>query len=393
MVPQLDPNIIYGFRSKVHEHNEFIRLFFEDYKTNKIIEGKDIWSKICSCMDWLTVSIEGIEKPEKNSNMNITSLKFTQFLVTIDMIVEGVNHLWLAIGQPNNVKQPYIKDRSIFNGREFDRDYTDEKYFKEIRSWFGVHAVNGNEVYLNGFSKGVRFFSSWSNSSFLNEEEFYIRLYSNDKRAEEKYGGFKRVKINDLIQFVSLRYNTLTKLMKEIEHLYDKEKKKLQNTPVIYDPHGSELKQLQDLYKQSKERKLTEEHYEYDIQQYISFLSCDLNDFIEADKQLVKEYLLELKPIIPVYNKIIQEVDDSEYEVFKILDMRSEIYKENFYDFSKVLEYASGGSNISIGIFCLKSLIKKGLLPDYCLDLSKPCLYLLIHAIDYKIRKVENVFE
>lgn len=130
MIPELDPKIIHDFRKKVNENNDFIRLYFEDYKAKNNIEGKDIWSKICSCMDWLTVSVEGIEKPEKSSNMNISSLKFTHFLVTIDMVVEAVNHLWLAIGQVNKVEQPYINDRSIFNGREFDRDYTDESILR-----------------------------------------------------------------------------------------------------------------------------------------------------------------------------------------------------------------------------------------------------------------------
>ncbi|WP_338786278.1 hypothetical protein [Metabacillus sp. FJAT-53654] len=387
MVPELDPKIIYDFRTRVHENNDFIRLYFVDYKAKSNVEGKDIWSKICSCMDWLTVSVEGIEKPEKYSNMNIASLKFTHFLVTIDMIVEAVNHLWLSIGQVNNVKQPYIDDRSIFNGREFDRDYTDEKYFKEIRSWFGVHAVNGNKVELEGFNMEVRFFSSWSSKRLFNEEEFYIRLYSNNWRAEEKYGGTKKVTVDDLIKFVALRYNTLPKLMDEIDRLYLKEKKRLQNTPVQHDLDGTDHNQLQQLYQQAKERKLTEEYYEYAIQDYISFLSCDLNEYKEKDKQLVKKYLLDLKPIIPAYYKIIQEVDESEYEVFELLNMRSRTYADNYYDFSKVLEYANGGANFSTGIISLETIIEKGLLPDYCFNLSGPCLHLLIHAIDHELNR------
>ncbi|USK82556.1 hypothetical protein LHV56_11990 [Peribacillus frigoritolerans] len=387
MVPELDPKIIHDFRRKVHEYNDFIRLYFVDYKVQNNIEGKDIWSKICSCMDWLTVSVEGIEKPEKKSNMNLTSLKFTHFLVTIDMVVEAVNHLWLAIGQVNNVKQPYINDQSIFNGREFDRNYTDEKYFKEIRSWFGVHAVNGNEVELEGFSKGVRFFSSWSSNRLFNEEEFYIKLYSNNAIAEKKYGGTKKVKVDDLMKFVVLRYNTLTKLMDEIDLLYFEEKKRLQNTPIQHNPNDTEINQLQQLYQQAKDRKLTKEYYGYDIQDYISFLSCDLNEYKETDKQLVTKYLLDLKPIITAYYKIIQEVDGSEYEVFELLNMRSQTYVDNYYDFSKVLEYASEGSNFTSGIISLETLIEKGFLPDYCVNLPGPSLHLLIHAIDHELNR------
>jgi hypothetical protein len=109
-----------------------------------------------------------------------------------------------------------------------------------------------------------------------------------------------------------------------------------------------------------------------------------LNEYEEIDKHLVTKYLLDLKPIIPTYYKIIQEVDDSEFEVFELLDMRSQTYLDNYYDFSKVLEYAGGGGNSSSRMISLEILIEKGLLPEYCADLSLPCLYLLIHALDHE---------
>lgn len=65
-----------------------------------------------------------------------------------------------------NTSGPYINDCSIFKAREFHRDYTDEKYFKEIHSWFGVHAVNGSIVELKGFIKRVRFFSIGSSNRY-----------------------------------------------------------------------------------------------------------------------------------------------------------------------------------------------------------------------------------
>jgi hypothetical protein len=388
MVPELDPEIIHNFRNKVHDYNDFTRIFFVDYKASNNIDGKDIWSKICSCMDWLTVSVEGIEKPEKDpKNMNIASLKFTHFLVTIDMIVEAVNHLWLAIGQVNKVKQPYLKDRSVFMGREFDRNYTDEEYFKEIRSWFGVHAVNGNVVELKGYEKGVRFFSSWSSSNrFFNEDEYYVKLYSNNSKAEEKYGGIKKVTVEQLMNFVVMRYNTLPLLMGEIDKLYSKEKKRLQNTSIQFNRHTSERNQLIQLQQQAKERKLTEEWYEYEIDKYITFLSCDLGEFEELERKLIEEFLLDLKVIIPVYRKIIQEVDDSEYEEFELLRMGSRTFADNRYDFSKVLDMTNGG-NYSPGMFSLETLIEKGVLPSYSLYLSAPALRLLIHALDHKWSK------
>lgn len=93
MISELDPNLIHNFRKKVHDHNNFVRIYFADYKESNGVEGKDVWSKICSCMDWLTVAIEGITIPQEKKSMNLSSLGFTHFLVTIDMIVESVNHL------------------------------------------------------------------------------------------------------------------------------------------------------------------------------------------------------------------------------------------------------------------------------------------------------------
>jgi len=389
MVPELDPTLIDKFRSKVHDNNEFVRLFFVDYGSHHGVEGKDIWSKICSCMDWLTVAVEEIEYPlVKNSNQ--ASLRFTHFLVTIDMIVEAVNHLWLSIGQVNKIKQPYLKNRDIFKGNEFGWEYTDEKYFKEIRSWFGVHAVNGNEVELKEKSKKVRFFSSWSFNSFNKDDEYYIMLYSNNKWAEEKYGGSKKVRIDNLLKFAALRYETINLLIDESDRLYLDEKKRLQNMKVIFDPSDSELNQIKHLYTQAKERKLTEEFYEYLIQDYISFLSCDLADFKENDRKVVEEYLIALKPVIPTYLKIIQEVDDQEYEIFDLFDVNSEIYRDNSYDFSKVLEFAGGGENYMTASISLEMLIEKEILPEYCSNISRPALDLLIHALEYKWRNSET---
>lgn len=388
MISEINPNLVREFRGKVHENNDFIRCYFVEFKQNSNKEGKDIWSKICSCMDWLTVAADAIEKPKRHKNANYTSLEFTHFITTIDMIVEAINHLWLAIGEATKTKQPYIKDRSIFQKKEFDKELTDEAYFKEIRAWFGIHAVNGNATELEGFKQPVRFFSSWSTNSRWDEEgTFYIQLYSNNPTAEKKYGGRKEIKVDDLLKFVTLRYNTLTQLMSEIDALYSRIKKELKERPVHLDESKPELTQLRQLIEQAKERKLTSEFYEYDILTYESFLECDLVEFRSIDRELVSNYLMDLKPIIPIYKNIIQNVDDSEYDIFQKLHMCSQIYAENSYDFAKVLEYADGHGSYTSGIISLELLIEKGVLPAYSTNLSGVCLSLLIHALDYKFNK------
>ncbi|MDA2236798.1 hypothetical protein PDM89_27845 [Bacillus cereus] len=115
----------------------------------------------------------------------------------------------------------------------------------------------------------------------------------------------------------------LTQLMSEIEALYSKIKKELKERPVHLDESKPELTQLRQLIEQAKERKLTSEFYEYDILTYKSFLECDLVEFRSTDRELVSNYLMDLKPIIPIYKNIIQNVNDSEYDVFKKLHMCS----------------------------------------------------------------------
>lgn len=391
---EIDPKLAYKFKEKVHGNNDFVRCYFVDFKQNKNNESNDIWSKICSCMDWLTVAAEGIEIPQQSKNMNKSALEFTHFLITIDMIIEAINNLWLSIGAATKVKQPYKKDNSIFKGYEFGRNFTDEEYFKAIRAWFEVHSVNGNEIELEIEGKRIdaRFFSSWaSDSTWLNpskEAAFSLSLYSNNQKAEKIYGGRKEIKVNDLLKFVSLRYNTLGQLMKEIDNLYDDVKKKLQKSPVLLDESKSKISQLNQLYKQAKERQLTKEFYESYITTYKEFLKCDLDKFLPADRELVLNYLIDLKPIIPTYKTILQNVDDSEYEIFEKLNLSSQIYIENSYDFGKVLEYADGYGSSTSSEISLKILIKQGVLPEYSVNLSGSCLSLLIHALDYNHNKI-----
>lgn len=389
VIQKIDPELSRKFRDKVHDHNEFVRLYFVDFN------GKDIWSKICSCMDWLDVAVDGLELPVQHSNMNVTSLSFTHFIVTLDMIFESIKNMWISFQQAINVKYPYENDFSIFNANEFGKSFSDEEYFKKIRAWFGVHAVNGNIEDIEGYPKNVRFFTSWSNS--FNQNEFSLQLYSNNSQAERQYGGIKKINVNSLLEFTSLRYNTLYDLMDVIDDLYFREKRRLQQTKVLLDTDNTYLQQIQQLYKQAQERKLTSEYYEFEVERYIYFLKCDLDEFSNKDKKLVSEYLNELKEIIPVYKRIVQNVDSEEVSVFNFLRIRSQIFADNNYDFSKVLEYAEHEDCPAVGNYgtykiSMKILIEKEILPSYSLYLSGKALSLLIHALDHKWAKEQSRF-
>jgi len=391
VIAKIDPELSRKFRSKVHDHNEFVRLHFVD------LNGKDVWSKICSCMDWLDVAVQGLELPDQHQNMNVTSLSFTHFIVTIDIIFESIKNLWVSFEQATNIQYPYENDCSIFNANEFGRNFSDEEYFKKIRAWFGLHAVNGNKEDIEGYPKNIRFFTSWSSASFFNENVFSLQLYSNNSCAEEQYGGTKEIEVNKVIEFIERRYNTLYELMNIIDELYDKEKQRLQQTPVLLNKNSTYLEQMEQLYRESKERRLTSEHYEFEIERYISFLKCDLDKFNDKSREFVSEYLNELKGIIPAYKRIIQNVEWIELSVFNLLSLRSQISVDHHYEISKIIEYAVNEDHPGIGNygsykFAMNRLINKEILPDFSLSLSGKSLSLLIYALDHNWTKEHPKF-
>lgn len=379
---KMNPELVHKFRSKVHENNNFVESYFTEFN------GVNVWSKICSCMDWLTVATEGLEIPKERNNMNKAALEFTHFIVTMDMILEAIEGLWVSIGPAINKKQPYLKDKNIFRAEVFEKELTDRAFFKAIRSWFGVHSVNGNEeiVLLNNKEVKVRFFSSWSAIPFFPEPseglKFSLRLYSNNPEAEELYGGTKEIKVNDLINFITLRFESLNQLMEEIDKLYKREKERLQETPIHLNKDKDELAQLNQLHEQAKERRLLNELYETDIELYKSFLMCDIEEFQPDERALVLNYLEVLKPIIPMYRDIVQNVDINAFDKFEKLKLSSQVYLANHYYFIKVLESIAEWTDT--GIYSIDYLIENGILPECITDLSGECRELLIYALDYK---------
>lgn len=224
MSSKLDPKIILEFRNKINDNNFFVMHYFCDFLIKDQKTRKDLWSKICSCMDWITVATTGINKPIFNTkDMNLASLQFAHFIVTIDIIVEGTVNLWRVFESEINKPYPLRGDKSIFNVEVFGKKVSDDEYFKQLRSWFGIHSVNGNQVKLPGYEERVRFFSSWSSS--LDGKEFGLSLYSNNREAEKQYGGYKKVNVFDLIEYANIRYLTLIDLMYEVDKLYATTKK------------------------------------------------------------------------------------------------------------------------------------------------------------------------
>ena len=176
---------------------------------------KASWSKICSCMDWLDVTINTLERPKFLNSYDKDSMSFIHFVVHIDILIESIENLWRATEHGIGIQKFKFNSKEIFQSIEYGREHTDKEHFKLIRAWFGIHGTNGNEVELPGYQKKVRFFSSWS---YTNDGEKYsLILYSNDSEAEQKYGLSKEIKVNELIKFAEYFYSSLEILIERIK--------------------------------------------------------------------------------------------------------------------------------------------------------------------------------
>ncbi|MBO0589402.1 hypothetical protein [Sporosarcina sp. E16_8] len=382
MIAELDGELTKKFRSFVNSNNSYVRIYSTQNK------DANAWSKICSCMDWLDVAIEGIKEPVLDRNMNKSSLNFAHFLIDIDMIIESIENLWLAFSSVFKKIKEYKSDSNeIFNAFEFGKPYTDREYFKEVRAWFGIHAVNGNSRNLPGFKNSVRFFSSWSSSHALGE--YVLILYSNNQQAEKEYGGIKKVLVKDLVRLAQEYYFSLEKLMEELQKSYEVEMDTLRSDAIYLDRELSDLKKLKYLRKVSLERKITREFYEHDVERYLKFLEVDLSVYRQDDKKLILDYLGSLSPIIQNYKILLEQIDIDDDNIFELMNLKSNWYRENHYAASKALEKKENPElSCFTDDFEIRLLIGVGL-PEYIQKLQGFEFSLLVYSYDNMFYKTE----
>lgn len=80
----MDNSIINDFRDCVNAHGTVYQMY-------KNQNNKNQWGIICSAMDWISVSIEGISfKSLELNNTNRASIKIMTFIMCIDLLWEAI---------------------------------------------------------------------------------------------------------------------------------------------------------------------------------------------------------------------------------------------------------------------------------------------------------------
>ena len=200
----MNDKLIREFRKEVND-GQFV---FRHYVN---ADGKNHWSCICSAMDWISMSVSGIDfdidVPVLGADSDAT-WKVLLLLMQVASVKEAVAQLH-RVFYPNE-KATYMKDDcTVWNSNRFGS--TDDEYFEMLRACFGAHSVNLKDP-KNPNSK-LRYFASWPASISAG---FSVYLYPNDADMNANDWLIITLEIGKLKKYFELRYNHLKDMIKLI---------------------------------------------------------------------------------------------------------------------------------------------------------------------------------
>lgn len=309
---------ISDFRELVNSNSGFVCNVYR----NK--DGKNYWNIICSCMDWLTVSIRYLQNaPELDSNIDVRVMQMFSLISSIDLVFESITQLHRVFIDTKTL--PFAGEKECFSERLFNED--DNSYFKTIRASFGAHPVNLNH------STSKRF-ASWPFDSLTNSGELMVYLYSSKINEEDLRMSLNS---NELFAFLNKRYNYLDVISQTIEDLYNNFKDKLVSQPIKY--IASPLEQLYVLKNESVKR-LDNDYYKGIINDLIMVFETDqLAPELEG---MATDYKESLFPLINEIRTNLQTVNIVDLENNDLLDSQSDISNVLSYEIGKFYSWIYG---------------------------------------------------
>lgn len=285
--------------------------------------GKNQWNVICSCMDWITVSIRSLmHSDDLSSNIDVRAMQVFSLISSIDIVYESVMTLHSVIKSTGGRSSPFKGSTKIFKDAG---GLDDDMYFKELRSQFGAHPVN-----LGNRDKG-QWFASWPYNSFRGDCDFEIRLYSNKVGTPDRT---IKLHLNELFEFLLERYMYLDDLAEELNNQLTKFIKHCQDTPI--DLVAEPLEQLLILREESTKR-LDLEGINSHLDDLIRLFSVSLVD--ERMRSKEASFKDDLKNLINEYWLTLQNGwFDSDIEFINLLSTDS-LYETMSYELPKLYSW------------------------------------------------------
>ena len=329
---EVSGNKISDFRDLVNSNSNFI---CQEYQNKN---GKNLWNLVCSCMDWLTVSINQLESmSEKDDNIDARVMRMFSLISSIDLVSESITQLHRVFIDHKTL--PFSGERECFSDRLFDEE-DDNTYFKSIRACFGAHPVNLN-------NSGSKRFASWPFDSHMNSGELTVQLYSN-KVGETDLT--MHLNASELNTFLIKRYNYLDVISSKIHLLYKEFKAHLSKKPLA--SSSDPLEMLYILRDESKVR-LNNDYYNGVISDLIIIFRVSVD--IPELRIIESSYKKSLIPLVDEIKKNLQQVRIEDLKNDYLLSPESDLKKELSYQLEKFYSWVYGDKYDPLLDYYLKS--------------------------------------
>jgi hypothetical protein len=322
-------------------------------------------------MDWIDVAVGGIPYIQlEHKNPNVASLNLMQLICAMDLIKESVHQLYRVF----ELEYPFKRDHSVFQ-----KEQSDDDYFKHIRAVFGVHPVN-----LKG-KENSRYFASWSTPKL--EGDFSAFVYSN--KVGEKNQLYS-IMINDLFQYTVKRYVLLEEILMKIEGDFLSHQNKHRQAEI--NEADSPLDQLEIIKKANLERYGEGEAYWYEIEEVSRLYSIDINSFDKAVQAMIGMYREALVMVIEEIHQNLQIMDIEELSTSEILDPFENL--GHCYDREKLTVYLhdrdSDYTSRILGRMGLQNMVENGELPEISLKYDGDELLIFLNAWRWSINEKDE---
>jgi len=268
-------------------------------------DGRDLWSKICSCVDWIDVYSKVINSWDfsQKDDPNLISFDYFSYINIIDVTHNAVIELFRVFNSNEYLRafssNPSFEKTRTMNVKFLKRrdlvDSSDIKYFKTMRAILGAHS---NNLETNG--EGTRFFASWPIPSNDRKSDLYIPIWSS-KVADDDYLQFHLIR-SELDNFLCNCYECIERLSRVMRREKEDNKKRMQEVKIGFAKNN--LADIDLLVEEIYDRfsPFSREHY-------------------WADK------LLEMKKIVSIEKNVDEKYRDIHKELKDhFLDYYNEIY-------------------------------------------------------------------
>lgn len=290
--------LINDFRERINKNNYILNKY-------RNIDGKNKWSCICSCMDWISVSITYLAKnplPIFTDNDDITSVNVYTYISCVDMVFEAVSQLHRIFVSEKSL--PFEKESTIFADNFSCKD--DNAYFKLIRACFGAHPVNLNDYFRSGDSKERRF-ASWSGGCF-GKRDYSVILYSNLPDVEDI---FFDISFKEISEFLIRTYSYLRKLINLIDEDEENTQKALKAKIITY--NDDPIIQL-DIFDCENRLRYNNDYYKQIIDELRVIFRTQINN--PDNKIKVEQYRESLKTTIEELRTALQSMELQDIESY-----------------------------------------------------------------------------